>query len=141
MVIGGALVIAGQLGSKKNINPSNPATNSNQQSQPAQQTQAGSSNTGGAPITEKLVNITLTSSGFEPQTKTIEKGSRVIWLNKSGETASLNSADHPTHRLYPALNLGEFANGSSVQLIFDKSGTYKYHNHLKPSQTGTIIVQ
>lgn len=90
-------------------------------------------------ITETIV--TLTQNGFSPQTITIKKGTKVIWVNKSGTVATVNSAVHPTHRLYPALNLGEFDNNSSVQLIFDKEGTYQYHNHLNPNQTGTVIVE
>ncbi len=85
--------------------------------------------------------VTLTKSGFSPATLTIKANSRVAWVNNSGQPASVNSNDHPTHKLYPPLNLGLFNSGSSVQLVFDKPGTYKYHNHLNPAQTGTIIVQ
>jgi plastocyanin len=95
------------------------------------------------PVANKPVdsNIEVTANGFSPDTVTIARGTRVVWMNKSGTTVTVNSADHPTHQVYKPLNLGEFANGSSVQLIFDTAGTYKYHNHLKPSQTGTIVVQ
>ncbi len=85
--------------------------------------------------------VTVTSSGFSPQTLTIKSGMRVIWINKSNTTATVNSAVHPTHLVYPPLNLGEFANDSSVQLIFDNKGTYNYHDHLNPSRVGAIIVE
>ncbi len=85
--------------------------------------------------------ITLTKSGFSPSTLTVKTGSRVVWVNNSGSSASVNSADHPTHKVYSPLNLGLFNSGSSVQLVFDKPGTYKYHNHLNPTQIGTIVVQ
>ncbi len=85
--------------------------------------------------------VTVTTSGFVPQTLTIKAGTKVVWMNKSGGTVTVNSAVHPTHLVYPPLNLGEFGDGSSVQLGFDKPGTYKYHNHLNPSQTGTIVVE
>ncbi len=86
-------------------------------------------------------NVTVTSSGFEPKTITIKAGTRVVWTNKSGTEVTVNSAVHPTHLLFPFLNLGNFANGSNVSVVFEKSGTYKYHNHLNPSQTGTVIVE
>lgn len=142
VIVGGGLLIGGQL-IKKDSGKA-PITNNNttSQDQSTESTQmGGSANTGGAPIKEEIVNITLTSSGFDPETTTVKAGSRVIWLNKSGVAASLNSADYPTNKLYPPLNLGEFADGSSVQLIFDKPGEYKYHNHLKQGQNGTVIVE
>ncbi|MEK7450579.1 MAG: cupredoxin domain-containing protein [Patescibacteria group bacterium] len=85
--------------------------------------------------------VTVSVLGFAPQTLTIKAGTKVIWMNKSGAAVSLNSAVHPTHLVYPPLNLGEFGDGSSVQLGFDKPGTYSYHNHLNASQTGTIVVE
>jgi plastocyanin len=87
------------------------------------------------------VNVTLTPSGFDPQTVTIAKGTKVIWINKSGQTATVNSDPHPIHTAYPPLNLGVFSDGSSLSLVFDQPGTYGYHNHLNPSEFGKIIVK
>lgn len=87
------------------------------------------------------VNIELTASGFVPKTATAKRGSRIFWLNKSGADGSVNSADHPTHQLFPQLNLGKFPDGFSVQTVLENSGAYRYHNHLNPEQTGTIIVE
>lgn len=84
--------------------------------------------------------VTLTASGFDPKTVTITEGTRVLWMNKSGKMGTVNSDDYPTNRLYPFLNLGAFPDGSSVQVVFDKAGTYTYHNHLNPDQTGKVIV-
>lgn len=85
--------------------------------------------------------VTVTTTGFTPATLSIKAGSRVVWQNKSGQVVTVNSANHPTHQVYRPLNLGEFNDGSSVQLVFDKAGTYTYHNHLNDSQTGQIVVQ
>lgn len=87
------------------------------------------------------VIVTVTALGFAPQTLAIKAGTKVLWMNKSGEAATVNSAGHPAHLVYPPLNLGEFGNESSVQLVFDKPGTYNYHDHLNPSRTGTIVVE
>lgn len=91
--------------------------------------------------TVKKNTITVSTSGFTPETITIKTGEQVTWTNKSGKAVSLNSAAHPIHLDYPALNLGEFGNDRSVQLKFEKAGMYEYHNHLIPGQTGTVIVQ
>lgn len=85
--------------------------------------------------------VNLTKTGFDPTEVTVKTGALIQWINKSGADATVNSADHPTHKLYPTLNLGRFPDGSSVSLIFDKAGTYKYHNHLIPEQTGTVTVK
>ncbi|OGH39191.1 MAG: hypothetical protein A3B44_02675 [Candidatus Levybacteria bacterium RIFCSPLOWO2_01_FULL_38_21] len=130
IIIGAVVVVAGKVGNK----PSQPSSVTNQQGAPAQSTT-------GATTKENVANVTLTSSGFDPKTVTIKTGTRVIWLNKSGRAATVNSAVHPTHQVYRPLNLGEFPDGSSVQLVFDKPGTYKYHNHLNPAQTGTVVVE
>ncbi len=87
------------------------------------------------------VNVTLTANGFSPATLTIKAGKKVTWENKSGSTATVNSNPHPVHTAYPPLNLGNFSDGGTLSLTFDKPGTYGYHNHLNPSQSGTIVVQ
>lgn len=85
--------------------------------------------------------ITLTAGGFSPSTLTVKAGTKVSWINKSGSQATVNSIPHPVHTNYQPLNLGSFTDGSTISLTFDKAGTYGYHNHLNPGQTGTIIVQ
>ncbi len=85
--------------------------------------------------------VTVTANGFDPTTITIKAGEKVTWTNKSGGGVSINSAEHPTHLVYPPLNLGQVKDGASVSLTFDKPGSYKYHNHLAPSQAGTVVVQ
>lgn len=85
--------------------------------------------------------VILTADGYSPATLTMKAGTAVTWTNNSGEEATVNSDPHPTHTDYPPLNLGRFAVGESLTLTFDKPGRYGYHNHLKPSEKGTIIVQ
>lgn len=89
----------------------------------------------------QVANVILGDSGFVPRDITVKAGTRVIWVNKSGKAATVSSDDHPTHRLYPFLNLGEFANGASVQVVVDKPGKYSYHNHLNASEVGTITAE
>ena len=85
-------------------------------------------------------NVAVTSTGFEPKTITIKKGTRIIWTNKSGNTVTVNSDNHPTNLLWPFLNLGTFNNGSSVSVVFENTGKYTYHNYLNPDQKGIVIV-
>jgi len=92
-------------------------------------------------VMAKGETVSLTSSGFNPKSLTIKAGTTVTWVNNSGGPATVNSDDHPTHQKYPELNLGRFEAGSSLQLKFEKVGTYTYHNHLVPSIRGTVVVQ
>ncbi len=85
--------------------------------------------------------VNLTKTGFDPITLKVKVGNKVTWTNKSGAMATVNSDAHPTHTLWPFLNLGNFDDGMSVSVTFDKTGTYTYHNHLNPSQTGTVVVE
>lgn len=89
----------------------------------------------------KESTVTLTDSGFKPQTITVKTGTKIIWINKSGGEATVNSDDHPTHKLYPEINLGNFADGTTHQLILTKPGTYTYHDHFHPERKGTVIVE
>lgn len=124
VVIFGTLIV---LGNKKSNQPS---TQSQQPTTSMQDKQNIAS-----------VSITLTDTGFTPKDITVKTETRVIWINKSGKNATVSSADHPTHRVYPRLNLGEFGDSSSVQLVFDEKGVYGYHNHYEAGENGTVTVE
>ena len=126
VVIGGFFLL-----NKSNTQMSQPQSQSQSQSQSTTQPAAQGT-------AMKEATITVTSSGFNPQVLTIKTGTNVIWTNKSGGDVTVNSDVHPTNLLYPFLNLGVFSDGSSVSVVVKKPGTYTYHNHLNPSQTGTI---
>lgn len=125
ILIGGFVAFKGAFNGKKTTSTT-------------QQTQTTTTN----PETqEKSTTVKLSSNGFSPATIEVAPGTRVVFINESGESATVNSDDHPNHTKYPFLNLGEFGNNSSVQAVFEKAGTYTYHNHLNPSQKGTVLVK
>ncbi len=93
---------------------------------------------------DKMTNkdvVNVTSAGFETKTVNAKVGTKVTWMNKSGAMSNVSSAKHPTHLVYPPLNLGNFADGASVSLVFKDKGTFKYHNHLDASQFGSVVVE
>lgn len=90
---------------------------------------------------EQSQNIVIyTSDGFSPANLVIKVGTKVVWKNEAG-SLSVNSSPHPTHTDYSPLNLGIIGKGELKSLIFDKPGTYRYHNHLNPSHKGTVNVE
>lgn len=113
-----------------------------QTQQPTIQQQVSPTTSQTNPTAQQSQNtVTLTANGFSPTTLTIKAGQVVTWVNKSGMDATVNSDPHPVHTDYPFLNLGSFPDGGKLSLTFDKPGTHGYHNHLNPSERGTIIVE
>lgn len=94
----------------------------------------------GAKTTEETV-VKITAAGFSPKDVTIKAGATVTWMNEDTAVHTVNSAVHPTHQVYPPLNLGNIQPGGKVSLTFPTAGTYKYHDHLNPSLTGSVIVE
>lgn len=90
---------------------------------------------------EEVVTVALTDTGFTPKEVTVKKGTKVVWSNSSGKTATVDSADHPAHLLHPFLNLGNFADGATLEVVFDNPGKYNYHNHYNSSEAGIITVE
>lgn len=91
--------------------------------------------------TEKNV-VTIQSSGFLPKNITIKVGGSVTWVNQDTVNHQVRSAVHPTHLLYPPLNtIALLKPGEEQSLTFPQAGTYKYHDHLNPSLTGSVTVE
>lgn len=87
------------------------------------------------------VVITYSEGGFSPASVKVKVGQEVTFKNTSSSNVEVNSAPHPTHTLYPELNINGVAAGASGSTTFSKAGTYKYHNHLNAGQNGTIVVE
>ncbi|OHA19477.1 MAG: hypothetical protein A3C08_02150 [Candidatus Taylorbacteria bacterium RIFCSPHIGHO2_02_FULL_47_18] len=82
------------------------------------------------------------ANGFSPNTVTIKKGKTVIFQNKTGKPASVASGPHPTHTNY--LEFDQYKTAERGQdefrFVFEKVGVWKYHDHLNPTMTGTVVV-
>lgn len=93
---------------------------------------------------KESVTVTITDQGFEPQTVTVKSGGTITWTNNSSKNVQVGSAVHPTHEVNRELTGGKFVvdlnPGQSETVTVTKAGNWKYHNHLSPSQTGTVIV-
>lgn len=85
--------------------------------------------------------VTYSDNGFSPVTVNAKVGQKVVFKNTSSSGIQIQSDPHPIHNLYPQLNIGAIAAGASGSTTFAKAGTYTYHNHLNPSQKGTVVVK
>lgn len=81
-------------------------------------------------------------SAFSPASLTVKVGTTVKFVNKSADPMSVASNPHPTHTDYPGFDQykSTFKGQNEYDFTFDKVGTWGYHNHLSPSQGGTVVV-
>ncbi|MBI2405021.1 hypothetical protein HYV22_02475 [Candidatus Gottesmanbacteria bacterium] len=92
--------------------------------------------------TNERTVVTYTANGFNPKTVTVKAGTTVVFMNDSSAVMWVASAVHPTHQLLPGFDqLASVGRGGSYEYTFTKVGTWKYHNHVNPSDTGTVEVQ
>ena len=140
-VVIAVLVLAGWyfMGSKKYSTPQAPAEVSQT---PATVTESPTSSaTDEAIVKEDKNAVQISSSGFSPKNIAIKVGETVTWMNSDSTNHTVYSAGHPTHLIYPPLNLGMIKPSEKVSLEFPKAGTYQYHDHLNPSLTGSVTVK
>lgn len=98
----------------------------------------GSTEKGG--VSERTV-ITYTDTGFAPSPVTVKKGATVTFVNESSRGMWVASAMHPTHQLLPGFDqLKTVGKSGTYEYVFTKVGTWKYHNHVNPADTGSVAV-
>lgn len=85
--------------------------------------------------------IDYTNTGFAPSNLSVKIGDTVIFNNNSSGSMWIASDPHPTHTLYPEFDQKKsVAKDGSYTFIFDKEGTWGYHNHVNATRKGTVTV-
>ncbi len=109
---------------------------------PASEVAPKTNETTGAPVVSgEKTSISYGTGGFTPATVTVKVGTTVRFANDGSAQMWVASAVHPTHQVLPGFDqLTSVGNGGSYEYTFTKVGTWKYHNHVNPSETGTVIV-
>ncbi len=112
--------------------------NQNAQSQPA----PGSQNPSSQYPTSQQHEIDMGADGFNPSTITVKQGDWVVFVNKDTQPHWPASNPHPTHTDLPGFDaLRRIARGDSYKYQFKKAGTWGFHDHLNPSNGGSVTVQ
>jgi len=89
----------------------------------------------------QVYEVDYNGMGFTPASLSIKAGDIVVFKNKSNLDFWPASNPHPTHTDYPGFDAGQsLAPGKSFQFKFVKTGSWKFHNHLNPSQGAVINV-
>lgn len=92
-------------------------------------------------IPQDAVRITLKDGTFQPAEISISQGTLVAFINKSGDFFWPASDLHPTHDVYPGFDpLEPVADGSVWIFQFNKTGVWKFHDHIRSSRRGTVTV-
>lgn len=134
------LILAGAGIGYAMTHKSKPATTTTTEtSASATTTETSTSTTPDAATSETV--ITYSNSGYSPATITVKNGTTVTIKNTSGHTMQFDSDPHPAHTTNEELNVEKVGAGESQTFVVKRTGTFGYHNHLNPSETGTIIVQ
>jgi|GEM_PF-1953078 len=85
--------------------------------------------------------ITLTEEGFKPKEITISQGDAVTFVSELNEPFWPASNTHPDHTIYPEFDpKAPIAPGESWTFVFDKSGVWRYHDHIVANNVGNITV-
>ncbi len=104
----------------------------------------------GDPVFHALVSYT--DDGFEPAVTTIAQGETVRFVNNSSRGLWVGGDDHPTHTRYPETSDDDCL-GTSFdtcrplqaaefwEFTFTHAGEWGFHNHVRASHTGSIIVE
>ena len=85
--------------------------------------------------------VTYTDTGFGPNSIVVKAGTIVTFVNESGKAMWVGSDAHPTHLLLPGFDQKKsVGRGETYEYAFAKVGTWGYHNHTSPTDTGSVVV-
>lgn len=101
--------------------------------------------------------ITYSDNGYSPEKLTIKKGDTVTFKNESSRVTWPATDIHPQHKVYPGSDIQKCFDGSDKSMLFDscgdvqpggewsftfrEAGMWRYHDHKRPTETGTLIVE
>lgn len=85
--------------------------------------------------------VTYVNGRFDPESLgPIATGTVVKFFNEGSSNVQISSDDHPSHLDLPGFDSGILAPGEEYEFTFEQTGTWSFHNHLEPSETGEVTV-
>lgn len=89
----------------------------------------------------KMETVRYTNAGYEPSLLSVPVGTMVQFVNESDDEMWVASNEHPAHTDLPTFDqFGLSPKGSTYMYVFDKAGSWAYHDHLNPEREGVIEV-
>lgn len=123
MGLGALLIVLGGVWFFSNSRPSKP-------SQPA-----------AVNLSSEVAKVDIKANQFISGTIKIKPGTTVTWTNKDTKPHRIAADPHPAHDSSPGLLSDDLNKGDSYSYVFEKTGTFTYHDELQPFKLhGTVIV-
>lgn len=89
-----------------------------------------------------MVKVRYTDKGFVPDKIEINAGDMVEFINESSTDMWVASMPHPAHTKLPTFDQFRlYKKGGVYRYIFEKKGTWEYHDHINPARGGVVTVQ
>lgn len=86
--------------------------------------------------------VVYNDEGFSPSNLEINLGDSVMFINESNSGMWVASGPHPTHTLLPSFDQkATVQRGGTYTYTFTQAGEWPFHNHVKASEFGKIIVK
>jgi plastocyanin len=93
-------------------------------------------------LSKEEVKIDIQADRFIPATIKVKPGTTITWVNKDTKPYSIAADPHPTHSSLPGLVGDDLNEADTYSYVFEKPGTYTYHNEQLPmTMRGTVIVE
>ena len=93
---------------------------------------------------------------YVPEAVHISVGQEVVWVSEDGERLFWPASNiHPTHTAYPGSDIQKcgtdaqqgifdacegLSRGAEYSFVFTRAGQWRFHDHINPRATGTVIV-
>ncbi len=91
---------------------------------------------------KSMAKVRYTDKGFVPNKIEVEVGSMVEFVNASSMDMWVASVPHPAHSKLPTFDQFRlYKKGAIYRYVFEKKGTWEYHDHISPSLGGMVIVK
>ena len=84
-------------------------------------------------------SVSYTEEGYAPKKLEVPLGTPVVFYNDSDKAMWPASNIHPSHEILPEFDsMGPIEPGHAVAFVFEKSGYFRYHDHIEPVRGGLI---
>ena len=158
ILVAGGYFLYQNMASAPALNQNNQPTNAPQDTTTQDQDNGtgGQMSAGVDVLIPKTWQVNYTDAGYSPSTLTIKAGDTVMFKNESSVDVWTASAMHPEHVLYSNTSLSQHCPdvenddfdqcqsrgaGTSWSFTFNKTGAFGYHNHMKATHFGKIIIE
>ena len=90
---------------------------------------------------KNMAKVRYTDKGFIPEKVDVLVGSTVEFINESSTGMWVASIPHPQHTKLPTFDQFRlYKKGAKYRYVFDKKGTWEYHDHINPARGGIVQV-